>query len=72
MSARPQWSGEDDDNSDHHGSWHDGGQWGGDDGSDDNGNDDGGNDNGGGNPSAFDISKNIYGRIIGLRVTKTW
>jgi len=27
---------------------------------------------GGGNPSAFDISKNIYGRVIGLRVTKTW
>jgi hypothetical protein len=27
---------------------------------------------GGGNPSAFDILKNIYGRIIGVRVTKTW
>ncbi|HMI97694.1 MAG TPA: TonB-dependent receptor [Micropepsaceae bacterium] len=27
---------------------------------------------GGGNPSAFDILKNIYGRVIGVRVTKTW
>jgi len=27
---------------------------------------------GGGNPSAFDILKNIYGRIVGVRVTKTW
>jgi len=27
---------------------------------------------GGGNPSAFDISKDIYGRIIGVRLTKTW
>jgi outer membrane receptor protein involved in Fe transport len=27
---------------------------------------------GGGNPSAFDILKSLYGRIIGLRVTKTW
>jgi hypothetical protein len=27
---------------------------------------------GGGNPSAFDILKNIYGRVFGLRVTKTW
>jgi iron complex outermembrane receptor protein len=27
---------------------------------------------GGGNPSAFDILKNLYGRMIGVRVTKTW
>jgi len=27
---------------------------------------------GGGNPSAFDILKNLYGRLIGVRVTKTW
>src|SRR4029434_4161606 len=27
---------------------------------------------GGGNPSAFDISKDIYGRIIGVRLTKNW
>jgi iron complex outermembrane receptor protein len=27
---------------------------------------------GGGNPSAFDILKNIYGRMVGLRLTKTW
>jgi iron complex outermembrane receptor protein len=27
---------------------------------------------GGGNPAAFDILKNIYGRVIGVRVTKTW
>ena len=27
---------------------------------------------GGGNPSAFDILKNLYGRVIGVRVTKTW
>jgi hypothetical protein len=27
---------------------------------------------GGGNPSAFDILKNIYGRSFQLRVQKTW
>jgi hypothetical protein len=27
---------------------------------------------GGGNPSAFDILKNIYGRVVGVRLTKTW
>jgi outer membrane receptor protein involved in Fe transport len=27
---------------------------------------------GGGNPSAFDILKNLYGRTVGVRVTKTW
>ena len=27
---------------------------------------------GGGNPAAFDILKNIYGRVVGVRVTKTW
>ena len=27
---------------------------------------------GGGNPSAFNILQNIYGRVIGVRVTKTW
>jgi iron complex outermembrane receptor protein len=27
---------------------------------------------GGGNPSAFDILKALYGRVIGVRVTKTW
>ena len=27
---------------------------------------------GGGNPSAFDILKSLYGRVIGVRVTKTW
>jgi len=27
---------------------------------------------GGGNPSAFDILKNIFGRVISVRVTKTW
>ncbi len=27
---------------------------------------------GGGNPSAFDILKSLYGRVISVRVTKTW
>jgi outer membrane receptor protein involved in Fe transport len=27
---------------------------------------------GGGNPSAFNILQNIYGRMVGVRVTKTW
>ena len=27
---------------------------------------------GGGNPSTFDILKNIYGRVVGVRLTKTW
>ena len=27
---------------------------------------------GGGNPSAFNILQNIYGRVIGVRLTKTW
>ena len=27
---------------------------------------------GGGNPSAFNILQNIYGRVFGVRVTKTW
>jgi hypothetical protein len=27
---------------------------------------------GGGNPSAFNLLQNIYGRMVGVRVTKTW
>jgi len=27
---------------------------------------------GGGNPSTFDILKSLYGRVVGIRLTKTW